>query len=59
MKKFSYLGSFLITLFSVSLSFGQLELPRGSSHALVSQTVGLTQISVEYYRPTDPLESWC
>ncbi|MFN2391567.1 MAG: DUF2911 domain-containing protein [Pyrinomonadaceae bacterium] len=50
MKKTFYLVGILTLLF-VSNAFGQLNLPRESQRAEVSQTVGDTRISLVYHRP--------
>jgi len=50
MKKTFYLVGILTLLF-VSNAFGQLNLPRESQRAEVSQTVGDARISLVYHRP--------
>ncbi len=50
MKKTFYLVGILTLLF-VSNTFGQLNLPRESQRAEVSQTVGDVRISLVYHRP--------
>lgn len=55
MKKFfSYFGGMLMvmTLFTGIEATAQLDLPRGSQMAKVEQTVGITDISIKYSRPS-------
>lgn len=43
---------FLLTIFISSLSLAQLQRPMASPQAKVEQKVGLTDLKVEYYRPS-------
>ncbi len=53
MKKNNLSSIFLCLLLTVSLnSFSQLNLPRGSQMASISQRVGITDIYVKYSRPS-------
>ncbi|NQZ43703.1 MAG: DUF2911 domain-containing protein [Flavobacteriaceae bacterium] len=55
MKK-SYLSTVLcalcLTVLGTSSAFGQLDLPRGSQMAKVSQRIGITDLSIVYSRPS-------
>lgn len=48
--KYSFLVSFVLLFFSMGAT-AQLDLPRGSQKAKVSQSVGITDITVIYSRP--------
>ena len=48
---YSFCSSFILFLFLSVGSYAQLQLPAPSSKATVSQTVGLTDISIEYNSP--------
>jgi len=55
MKNFKFTLGFAVfaTLFMVNTSsYAQLTLPRGSQKATVSQTVGISDISITYSRPS-------
>src|SRR5215472_17176281 len=54
MKLDRHYGSLLFSLMSLVAcpAFGQLQLPRPSPAAKVTQTVGLTEITVEYSSPS-------
>ncbi len=43
--------SFNILIFLVSVAFSQLDLPRPSPKASVSQTIGITNAIIDYYSP--------
>lgn len=51
MRAISYGLCFCTFLLAISTSFAQLDLPRGSGAASVSQTIGLTTVSIHYSRP--------
>ena len=44
--------TFCFTLFITALAFGQIQRPMASPSAKVEQKVGLTDIKIEYYRPS-------
>ena len=44
-------GAALLALAAVSASAQQLNLPRPSPNAKVSQTIGVTEVSIQYSRP--------
>jgi hypothetical protein len=44
--------SFVVCLFFAATAFAQLNTPRGSQQATVSQTVGISKVSVDYSRPS-------
>lgn len=46
-----FMISFTIFIFLVSFAFSQLDLPRPSPHASVSQTIGITNSVIDYYSP--------
>ena len=46
-------GAALLALAAVSASAQQLNLPRPSPNAKVSQTIGVTEVSIQYSRPSD------
>ena len=53
-SKTTFMGSislFICMLFATT-SFAQLNIPRGSQKATVSQTVGISEVSVTYSRPS-------
>ncbi|MBC3759719.1 DUF2911 domain-containing protein [Hyunsoonleella sp. SJ7] len=52
MKNYYSLQTFLLFLFVCLQTFAQLNAPRGSQAASVSQTVGITEITIKYSRPS-------
>ena len=55
MKKYSFLSiilTFLITTSAINETKAQLDLPRGSQMAKVSQRIGITDVTVVYSRPS-------
>lgn len=46
-----FMISFLVWILLVSFAFSQMDLPRPSPHASVSQTIGITNAVIEYYSP--------
>ncbi len=51
MRSFKILQVAFLVLIMVFPVFAQLELPRTSPGASVSQTVGITHVKIDYYRP--------
>jgi hypothetical protein len=43
--------SFIVWILLVSFAYSQIELPRPSPHASVTQTIGITQAVIDYYSP--------
>lgn len=53
MKQFhSLVLAAIIVAFATSKAHSQLNIPRNSQHASVSQTVGITKLQVDYSRPS-------
>ncbi|MCY4254140.1 MAG: DUF2911 domain-containing protein [Flavobacteriaceae bacterium] len=47
-----YLALFVFTMVSIEFSFSQLQVPQPSPSSTLKQIVGLTEVTIQYYRPS-------